>query len=142
MALWERLEVGLKELGARFGVRGTRGVLLMPELAHADLADMIGSSRPMVSRLIAEMTEEGLLLRQGKQFILLEVLLGKKSDSPSLPKELNGSKGSPEPLPPPMVARPLFKNTVAASNCKLPALPLVFASLSNRGPTRHSAIPI
>ncbi len=134
MSFRERLEVVLKELGARFGVRDTRGVLLMPELAHADLADMIGSSRPMVSRLIAEMTEEGLLLRQGKQFILLEVLLGKKSDSPSLPKELNGSKGSPEPLPPPMVARPLFKNSVAGRNGKLPAVPVVLASVSKRGP--------
>src|SRR6266446_711165 len=76
MSFRERLEVVLKELGARFGVRDTRGVLLMPELAHTDLADMIGSSRPMVSRLIAEMTEEHLLLRQGKQFILLEVSLG------------------------------------------------------------------
>jgi CRP-like cAMP-binding protein len=51
-------------------VRDSRGILLVPELAHADLADMIGSSRPMISRLIAEITEEDLLLRQDKQFIL------------------------------------------------------------------------
>jgi hypothetical protein len=31
---------------------------------------LMGSSRPMISRLIAEITEEDLLLRQDKQFIL------------------------------------------------------------------------
>ncbi|SRR6266849_2417930 len=87
MSFRERLEVVLRDLGAKFGVRDTRGVLLMPELAHADLADMIGSSRPMVSRLIAEMTEERFLIRQGKQFILLDALLEEKSDSLSQRKE-------------------------------------------------------
>ena len=71
----------LKELGARLGVRDKRGILLMPELAHADLADMIGSSRPMVSRLIADMAEEGFLLRQGKQFVLIKPSPGSESDS-------------------------------------------------------------
>src|SRR5258708_10914039 len=80
MSFRERLEVVLTELGAKFGVRDTRGGLLMPELAHADLADMIGSSRPMGSRLIAEMTEERFLLRQGKQVILLESFSVGKSD--------------------------------------------------------------
>ena len=109
MSFQERLEVVLRELGAKFGVRDARGVLLTPELSHADLADMIGSSRPMVSRLIAEMTEEGLLLQQGKQYILLETLAGEKSDSPNQPKELNGSKGLPESASPPTVAPPFRK---------------------------------
>jgi len=78
MSFRERLEVVLHDLGAKFGVTDKRGILLMPELAHADLADMIGSSRPMVSRLIAEMTEEGRLLRQGKQFLLLEPFAGEE----------------------------------------------------------------
>jgi hypothetical protein len=43
---------------------------LTPELVHADFADMIGSSRPMVTRLMAEMTKRGLLLREGKRLIL------------------------------------------------------------------------
>jgi CRP-like cAMP-binding protein len=93
MSFRERLEIVLKELGAKFGVRDSRGILLMPELSHTDLADMIGSSRPMVSRLIAEAVEEGLLLRQGKQFLLLELSAKENSDSSSRRKELNGSKG-------------------------------------------------
>ena len=67
----ERLEMTFGDLAAKFGVRDTRGTLLMPELSHVDLAEMIGSSRPMVSRLVNEMIEEGILARRGKQYVLL-----------------------------------------------------------------------
>jgi CRP/FNR family transcriptional regulator, cyclic AMP receptor protein len=67
----ERLEITLDDLATKFGVRDTRGTLLVPELSHVDLAEMIGSSRPMVSRLVNEMIAEGALARRGKQYILL-----------------------------------------------------------------------
>ncbi|MGB6554596.1 MAG: Crp/Fnr family transcriptional regulator [Candidatus Binataceae bacterium] len=67
----QRLEVVLNDLALRFGVKDSRGTILIPELAHEDLAEMIGCSRPMVSRLIAEMAEGGLLSRSGKQYLLL-----------------------------------------------------------------------
>jgi hypothetical protein len=76
----ERLELTFRELGAKFGVSDSRcGVLLIPQLSHADFADMIGSSRPMVSRLIADMTEEKLLSRQGMQFVLHGILTTRKT---------------------------------------------------------------
>ncbi len=128
MSFRERLEVVLHELGSKFGVRDKRGILLMPELSHADLADMIGSSRPMVSRLIAEMTEEGLLLRQGKQFILLGALAGEKSDSPSQPKARNSYPESSLPL-----GRPLFKQSAGEKIGRLPVAPVV-AALPKRRP--------
>jgi len=86
MSFRERLEVTLMELGAKVGVSDTRGVLLMPELSHADFADMIGSSRPMVSRLITDMTEEKLLSRQGKQFVLHGLLATGKIDKSEEPR--------------------------------------------------------
>jgi CRP/FNR family transcriptional regulator, cyclic AMP receptor protein len=107
MSFRERLEVVLHELGAKFGVREKRGILLTPELSHADLADMIGSSRPMVSRLIADMTEENLLLRQGKKFILLERFAGGESDSANHVKDRRDS--FPERALP-TVGRPLFNS--------------------------------
>jgi CRP/FNR family transcriptional regulator, cyclic AMP receptor protein len=131
MSFRERLEVVLQELGSKFGVRDTRGILLMPELAHADLADMIGSSRPMVSRLIAEMTEERFLLRQGKQFILLETFNKGKSDPPGQLKDR--PKSSPESPPAPTFGSPFYKHSVAGKNGRLPVLPLVPSS-SKRGP--------
>jgi CRP-like cAMP-binding protein len=69
----ERLEMTFGDLAAKFGVRDTRGTLLVPELSHVDLAEMIGSSRPMVSRLVNEMIEEGMLTRRGKQYVLLNL---------------------------------------------------------------------
>jgi CRP-like cAMP-binding protein len=117
MSFRERLEVVLNELGSKFGVRDSRGILLVPELAHTDLADMIGSSRPMVSRLIAEMTEEGFLLRQGKQFILLESCSGGRSDSQGQWKDR--PKSSPEPPPATTNGGPLYKHSVPGKNGKV-----------------------
>jgi CRP/FNR family transcriptional regulator, cyclic AMP receptor protein len=93
MSFRERLEVIFRELGARFGVSDTRGTLLIPELSHADFADMIGSSRPMVSRLITDMTKERLLSRQGKQFVLHGMLATGKTEKSDAAK-IDGSRVS------------------------------------------------
>jgi CRP-like cAMP-binding protein len=66
-----RLEMVLNRLGSRVGIEDKRGILLMPELGHEDLAEMIGSSRPMVSKLIGDMTREGLLTRGEKRHFIL-----------------------------------------------------------------------
>ncbi len=71
MSLRKRLEIVLGELAERFGVPDSRGTLLLPELAQEELAEMIGSSRPMVSKLLTEMTERGLLIREGRRHILI-----------------------------------------------------------------------
>jgi CRP/FNR family transcriptional regulator, cyclic AMP receptor protein len=66
-----RLGMVLDRLGTRFGIEDQRGTLLVPELTQEDLAEMIGSSRPMVSQLIGEMTSEGVLARgKNGRFIL------------------------------------------------------------------------
>src|SRR5712671_1661426 len=72
LPFWDRLTMVLSDLAARAGVRDSEGIILIPELGHEDLAEMIGCSRPMVSRLIAEMIEAGLLSRRGKQYVLLK----------------------------------------------------------------------
>jgi len=68
----QRLEVVLSDLGRRVGVHDNRGTLIIPELSQADLAEMIASSRPLVSRLLTEMEERGLVQRRGKQYLLLK----------------------------------------------------------------------
>jgi CRP-like cAMP-binding protein len=67
----ERLEWILADVGARFGIREARGIFLSIELGHEDWARMIGSSRPMVSRLMADLTRAGMIAREGKRYILL-----------------------------------------------------------------------
>jgi hypothetical protein len=67
----ERLEVVLSEVASRFGVKDSRGLMITLELGHEDWADMIGSSRPMASRLFADMIRAKILAREGKRYILL-----------------------------------------------------------------------
>src|ERR1700683_1952189 len=66
----QRLEVVFSDLGQRVGVHDNRGTLIIPELSQADLAEMIASSRPLISRLLNEMEERGLVQRRGKQYLL------------------------------------------------------------------------
>lgn len=99
----QRLEQVLNSLGDRFGVNDKRGTLLVPELSHEDLAEMIGSSRPMVSKLIADMHSEGLLLRGEKRRFILR---GQPEKPASLPRanlearvaSNNGSKRAVSPF--------------------------------------------
>jgi len=72
LPFWDRLTIALSDLAKRAGVADSEGVILIPEVGHEDLAEMIGCSRPMVSRLIAQMVEAGLLARRGKQYVLLK----------------------------------------------------------------------
>jgi len=67
----DRLRWVFQHLASRYGVRDARGILLTPELSQEDLAEMIASSRPMISRLTAEFIERGEIVRQGKHYILL-----------------------------------------------------------------------
>src|SRR5258708_5992787 len=70
-SLRERLEVVLHDLGVRLGAKEKAGIWLSAELSHSDLAEMIQSSRPMVSRLISQMIDEGILGRRGRHYILI-----------------------------------------------------------------------
>jgi CRP/FNR family cyclic AMP-dependent transcriptional regulator len=87
MSLRKRLEIVLGELAARFGVPDSRGTLLLPELAQEELAEMIGSSRPMVSKLLTEMTERGLLIREGRRHILLAAQKPADASVAAVPRE-------------------------------------------------------
>lgn len=136
MSFRERLEAVLGQLGAKFGVRDTRGVLLTFDLAHSDLAEMIGGSRPMVSRLIAEMTSDGLLLRQGKQFILAGRLTANpQQSSPNRPDAFLGSRASAKtPIGMALATQPLLKRAALKRNRRRslePALTATFTENPN-----------
>jgi len=67
----ERIERVLAELGRKFGVPDSDGILLTFEPTHADLSEMIGSSRPVVTYVIADLIKEGELVRRARKYILL-----------------------------------------------------------------------
>lgn len=77
MSFGERLELSLRDMATRFGVLEQRGILLLPELSHEEMAELIQSSRPMVSRLIAALTDDGSLERRGRQYVLIGANLAK-----------------------------------------------------------------
>jgi CRP-like cAMP-binding protein len=65
-----RLELVFADLAHRLGARDARGIVLLPELSHQDLAEMTGCSRPMASRVIAGMLKQGILARQEGHYIV------------------------------------------------------------------------
>ena len=73
MSLRERLNDVFAELARRYGVRTDHGIVLLPELGQEALAEMIGGSRPMVSKLLTEMMADGVIAREGRHYVLLEV---------------------------------------------------------------------
>lgn len=75
----DRLKFVLQEIGQRFGVSDERGTFIPLRLGHQDLAEMIGVSRSMVSRLVAGLIREGTvicaahrsyILARGKQLFI------------------------------------------------------------------------
>src|SRR5262245_3546237 len=67
----ERLELVMSDLATRAGAKDAEGTILIPVLGHADFAEMIGCSRPMVSRLISDMIDARMIARRGKNYVLL-----------------------------------------------------------------------
>jgi len=95
-----RLEIVIRSLGARFGVNEKRGILLMPELSHEDLAEMIGSSRPMVSKLIGDMLQEGILERGDRRRFIVRLpaqQLSPVAEPPRADTQNNGNGRSRRP---------------------------------------------
>src|ERR1700691_2974793 len=100
LPFWDRLTIVLSDLAKRAGVRDSQGIILMPEVFHEDLAEMIGCSRPMVSRLIAQMIESGLLARRARQYVLLNKWdFGEENRNSHRPVSSNGGVASGRAMP-------------------------------------------
>lgn len=95
----ERLELALAELGKKFGVADVDGILLNIETAHTELAEMIGCSRPLVSRIMVQLLEEGALARRGRRYVLVK--------GGAIERIALGKCGPPETLPAISPAKPL-----------------------------------
>ena len=67
----ERLEIVLAELGRKLGVPDKDGILIAFEPTHSDLAEMIGSSRPVIGRLTSELIADGAIARRERKYILV-----------------------------------------------------------------------
>jgi CRP-like cAMP-binding protein len=70
----QRLTCVFERLAERCGVEVSGGTLILPEFSHRDFALLTRSSRPLVTRMLAEMVTQGHLTRHERQYILCKCL--------------------------------------------------------------------
>jgi CRP-like cAMP-binding protein len=71
-AVSDRLKKFLFWLANNQGIESLEGYWLPDVLTHQDIADMIGTSRVTITRLLGQLEQEGLLRRIKKRFQLLK----------------------------------------------------------------------
>jgi CRP/FNR family transcriptional regulator len=69
--LQQRLALALLELAQKFGVQDDRGMILVLQLTHDDLANLVGASRQKVTEHIKELERQEALLRDGRRLIVV-----------------------------------------------------------------------
>jgi CRP/FNR family cyclic AMP-dependent transcriptional regulator len=53
--------MGIYQLAARHGVQDAHGTIIDLKITHQDLAEMVGTSRETVTRVIARLKESGII---------------------------------------------------------------------------------
>ena len=71
LSVRERLAGALLELGTKFGVEDSRGLLLTLKVTHADLAELVGASRQRTTEQLNEFENDKVILRDGRRLIIV-----------------------------------------------------------------------
>jgi CRP-like cAMP-binding protein len=66
-----RLAYSIGEIAKDFGIPDARGKLISLRLSHEDFAEMIGASRPMVSKHLKDMAKSGIFAKQNGRYVIL-----------------------------------------------------------------------
>jgi CRP/FNR family cyclic AMP-dependent transcriptional regulator len=66
-----RLAYSIREIAKVFGIPDARGKLIGLRLSHEDFAELIGASRPMVSKHLKELAEGGIFVKENGRYIVL-----------------------------------------------------------------------
>ncbi len=67
----DRLVIALIEMGAKFGVRDSRGLILNLPMTQKDLANLLGASRQKVNAYLAELVQLGAVINLRRQIVLV-----------------------------------------------------------------------
>lgn len=113
-----RLAYSIREIAKVFGIADARGKLITLRLSHEDFAELIGASRPMVSKHLKELAEAGVFVKEnGRYIVLREEALGEIATS--------GKLTAVEKTPPPVrrVVRELLSQEPRRASVKLPVSP-------------------
>jgi CRP/FNR family cyclic AMP-dependent transcriptional regulator len=66
-----RIRMGIYELAKRHGVQDARGTIIDLKITHQELAEMVGTSRETVTRVIAHLREKGIVEVEQRRMIVL-----------------------------------------------------------------------
>jgi CRP/FNR family cyclic AMP-dependent transcriptional regulator len=94
MTVRSRLAHAIKEISDTFGIDDARGKLISLKLSHEDFAELVGASRPMVSKHLKELAQAGVFAKVGGRYIVTreDLLLGAPSSSPPPAPAITASK--------------------------------------------------
>lgn len=67
----DRLVIALIEMGAKFGVRDSRGLILNLPMTQKDLANLLGASRQKVNAYLGELVRLGAVINLSRQIVLV-----------------------------------------------------------------------
>jgi CRP-like cAMP-binding protein len=67
----DRLVIALIEMGAKFGVRDSRGLILNLPITQKDLADLLGASRQSVNAHLGELVRMGAVINLSRRIVLV-----------------------------------------------------------------------
>ena len=65
-----RLASSIVQIARDFGIADARGTLIRLRLSHDDFAEMIGASRPTVSKCLNELAQAKVFVKQGGRYIV------------------------------------------------------------------------
>ena len=66
-----RLAHTIGEITQTFGIADARGKLIALRLSHEDFAELVGASRPMVSKHLKDFATRGIFMKQNGRYIVL-----------------------------------------------------------------------
>ncbi|MFI5397440.1 MAG: Crp/Fnr family transcriptional regulator [Candidatus Binatia bacterium] len=70
MNVRDRLAYAITEIADTFGINDARGKLIALKLSHEDFAELVGASRPMVSKHLKELAQAGIFPKVNGRYIV------------------------------------------------------------------------
>jgi CRP/FNR family cyclic AMP-dependent transcriptional regulator len=67
-----RIRMGIYQLAQKHGVQDAHGTIIDLKITHQELAEMVGTSRETVTRVIARLREEGIVEVEQRRMTLLD----------------------------------------------------------------------
>ncbi len=78
-----KIRAGVYQLAKRHGIRDVHGTIIDLKITHQELAEMVGTSRETVTRVLTRLREQGIIEIEQRRIVLLDpkALLESTEDS-------------------------------------------------------------